>query len=161
MPATAHPIPEGFHTVAPHLIVKGAGDAIAFYRKAFGAEEVRRMPGPDGKTVMHAELKIGNSMLMLADEFPDYGCVGPKTIGNSPVTVHLYVNDADAVYNQAVKAGATPTMPLQDMFWGDRYGKLTDPFGHHWSIATHKEDVSPQECARRAAAAFSGGCGSA
>jgi uncharacterized glyoxalase superfamily protein PhnB len=160
MAGPVQPIPEGFHTITPHLIIKGAGQAIEFYKKAFDAEELFRMPGPDGKSVMHAEVKIGGSILMVADEFPDYGCLGPKSIGNSPVTIHLYVKDADAAYAKAVKAGATATMPLQDMFWGDRYGKLTDPFGHHWSIATHKEDVAPDECARRAAAAFGGGgCG--
>jgi PhnB protein len=160
MAGKASPIPEGFHTITPHLICKNAGQAIEFYKKAFGAEEIMRMPGPDGKTVMHAEIKIGDSHLMIADEFPDYGCVGPQTLKGSPVTVHLYVKDADAVYNQAVKAGATASMPLQNMFWGDRYGKLTDPFGHHWSVATHVVDVSPDECAKRAAAAFGGGgCG--
>jgi len=157
----ARPVPEGFYTVTPHLICKGAGQAIDFYKKAFGAEELMRMPGPDGKSVMHAEFKIGNSHIMIADEFPDYGCFGPETLKGSPVTIHLYVNDVDSVFNQAVKAGATVKMPITDMFWGDRYGKLQDPFGHHWSIATHKEDVSPQECAKRAAAQFGGGgsCG--
>lgn len=153
------PVPEGFRTITPHLIIKDAGKAIDFYKKAFGAEEVMCMRGPGGNGVMHAEIKIGDSYLMIADEFPDFGCLGPKSIGGSPVTVHLYVKDADAVYNQAVKAGATATMPLTDMFWGDRYGKLADPFGHHWSVATHKEDVSPEECARRMAAQFGGGGG--
>ena len=143
-PAT-NPVPEGFHTMSPHLIVKGAAQAIDFYKKAFGAEEVMRMPGPDGKTVMHAELKIGNSMVMLADEFPDMGCRGPQSIGGSPVTLHLYVSDVDAAFNKAVKAGAKVTMPLADMFWGDRYGKLTDPFGHEWSVATHTRDLTPDQ----------------
>lgn len=147
-------IPEGFHTVSPHIIVKEAGKAIEFYKKAFGAEEVMRMPGPDGKSVMHAEMKIGNSMVMICDEFPEM-CKSPLSIGGSPVTLHLYVEDADAVFQRAVKAGATPTMPLTDMFWGDRYGKLKDPFGHEWSVATHKKDVTPEECAK-AAAAFCG-----
>jgi PhnB protein len=155
----ASPIPEGFRTITPHLIIKGAGQAIDFYKKAFGAEEIMRMPGPDGKSVMHAEVKIGDSHLMIADEFPEYGCKGPKTLGGTPVTVHLYVKDVDSVFNQAIKAGATAKMPITDMFWGDRYGKLSDPFGHEWSIATHKEDVSPQECAKRAAAQFGGGSG--
>ena len=161
MAGKVSPIPEGFHTVAPHLVCKGAGQALDFYKKAFGAEEVCRMTGgPDGKGIMHAEIKIGSSRVMLADEFPEYGCVGPATLGGSPVTIHMYVNDVDAVYNQAVKAGATPTMPVTDMFWGDRYGKLKDPFGHSWSIATHKEDVAPEECMKRAAAAFGGqSCG--
>ncbi len=153
------PIPEGFSSVTPHLIIKDAAKAIDFYKKAFGAEEICRMPGPDGKTVMHAEIKIGNSHVMLADEFPEYGCVGPQTLKGSSVTIHLYVNDADKVYNQAVAAGAKATMPPTDMFWGDRYGKLEDPFGHNWSVATHIEDVSPEECAKRAAKAFAGGCG--
>ena len=151
-------IPEGFRTITPHLIIKGAGEAIEFYKKAFGAEEIMRMPGPDGKSVMHAEIKIGDSHMMLNDEFPDFGCLSPKTIGGTPVTIHLYVKDVDAVYNQAVKAGATPTMPITDMFWGDRFGKLADPFGHHWSVATHKEDVTPADCAKRMASQFSGGC---
>lgn len=156
----AKPIPDGYTSITTHLIAKGAGQAIDFYKKAFGAEELMRIPGPDGKSVMHGEIKIGNSILMIADEFPDYGCVGPKTLGGSPVTIHLYVNDVDASYKRAVDAGATATMPVTDMFWGDRYGKVTDPFGHHWSIATHKEDVAPEECAKRMAAAFSGGgCG--
>ncbi len=156
----AKPIPDGYTTVTTHLIAKGAGAAIDFYKKAFGAEELMRIPGPDGKSVMHAEMKIGNSIVMIADEFPDYGCVGPKTLGGSPVTIHLYVSDVDAAYKKAVDAGATASMPVTDMFWGDRYGKLTDPFGHHWSVATHVEDVAPEECAKRMAAAFSGGkCG--
>jgi uncharacterized glyoxalase superfamily protein PhnB len=155
-PAT-RPIPEGFHTMAPHIIVRGAAQAIDYYKKAFGAEEVMRMPGPDGKTVMHAELKIGDSMLMVCDEFPDMGCKGPQSIGGTPVTLHLYVPDVDAAFQRAIKAGAQVTMPVTDMFWGDRYGKLKDPFGHEWSVATHKIDVTPEECAKAAASAFSGG----
>jgi uncharacterized glyoxalase superfamily protein PhnB len=153
----ARPIPEGFRTITPHLIIKNAGQAIDFYKKAFGAEEVMCMRGPDGKGVMHAEIKIGDSMFMIADEFPQMGCISPQTLGNSPVGIHLYVSDVDSVFNQAVKAGATVKMPVTDMFWGDRYGKLQDPFGHQWSVATHKEDVTPEECAKRAAAAFGGG----
>lgn len=156
MAGKVSPIPEGFHTVTPHLIIKGAGAAIDFYKKAFGAEEIMCMKGPDGG-IMHGEIKIGNSHLMIADEFPQMGCLSPKTLNGSPVTVHLYVNDVDAVFNQAVKNGATPAMPPTDMFWGDRYGKVVDPYGHHWSIATHKEDVTPEECGKRAAAAFGGG----
>ena len=160
MAGKAQPIPEGFQTVTPGMVVKGAAEAIAFYKKAFGAEEVMCMKGPDGKSIMHAEIRIGNSMIMLGDEFPEWGVKGPKTIGGSPVTIHLYVNDADAVFNQAVKAGATVQMPLTNMFWGDRYGKLADPFGHNWSVATHVEDVSPEECMKRGAAAMAGaGCG--
>ena len=146
------PIPDGFHTVTPHLTMKNAGEAIEFYRKAFGAEEVARMPGPGG-SVMHAEIRIGDSPIMLNDEFPEHGARGPKTIGGTPVSIHLYVNDVDALFDRAVKAGAKVTMPIADMFWGDRFGKLEDPFGHQWSLATHKEDVTPEECMERAKAA--------
>lgn len=149
--------PEGMHTATPHLIIRGASKAIEFYKKAFGAEELSRMPG-EGDAVMHAEIKIGDSVIFLADEAPQWGCVGPQTLNGSSVTVHLYVPDADAAYARAVSAGAAATMPLQDMFWGDRYGKLTDPFGHVWSIATHKEDVPPEECMQRMAAQFGGKC---
>lgn len=143
------PIPDGFHTVTPHLVIKDAAGAIEFYKRAFGAEEVERMPGPGGHGIMHAELKIGNSMLMLCDEFPDMGAVGPQSLGGSPVSIMLYVEDVDAVFKQAVDAGAKETMPVADMFWGDRYGKLTDPFGHQWAIATHKEDLTPDELRKR------------
>ena len=152
-----HPIPAGHHTITPHLVIKGAPEAIAFYIKAFGAEELCRMPmpGPDGTMkIGHAELKIGDSRLFLADEFPDYGSVGPQG-PSSPVVIHLYVEDADAAFNQAVAAGATVTMPVMDMFWGDRYGKLVDPFGHHWSIAEHLEDLTPEQMMERMAAAMS------
>ena len=148
------PIPEGFHTLTPYLVIKGASEAIEFYKRAFGAQEKVRMPGPDGKSVMHAELKIGDSPLMLADEFPDMGSLGPHGIGGTSVVIHVYVDDADAVFNQAVAAGAQVKMPLQDMFWGDRYGQITDPFGHRWSVATHKEDLTPEEMGKRAQAAF-------
>lgn len=144
----AKAIPDGYYTVTPHLVVKDAGGAIEFYKKAFGAEEVFRMPGPGGK-VMHAELKIGNSHVMINDEMPDYGALGPQSIGGTPVTLHLYVNDVDSTFKRAISAGAKEEMAVADMFWGDRYGKLVDPFGHKWSVATHKEDVSPEECARR------------
>lgn len=150
------PIPEGFSTVTPHLIIKGARKAIDFYKKAFGAEELFSMPGPGG-AVMHAEIKIGNSMIMIADEFPDWGCLSPASLNGSPVTVHLYVPDCDAVFKKATQAGAEAVMPPTDMFWGDRYGKLKDPFGHSWSVATHKEDLTPEECAKRAAEAMAGG----
>jgi PhnB protein len=141
---SVRPIPEGMRTVTPHLICAEAGDAIEFYRKAFGAVELSRMPGSDGK-VMHASIRIGDSTIMLNDENPTWGSFGPKSLKGSPVTIHLYVNDADAVFEQAVRAGAKVTMPLDDMFWGDRYGKLEDPFGHQWSIGTHVRDVSPEE----------------
>jgi uncharacterized glyoxalase superfamily protein PhnB len=131
-------------TVTPHLICAGAADAIEFYKKAFGAVETARLPGPQGK-IMHAMLRIGDSALMLVDEMPEWGALGPKALKGSPVTIHLYVDDVDAFAARAVKAGAKITMPVADMFWGDRYGKLEDPFGHHWSLATHLRDVSPEE----------------
>jgi len=148
------PIPEGFNTLTPHLVVKGASKEIDFNKKAFGAEETRRMPGPDGKSIMHAELKIGNSRLMLVDEFPEMNARGPESIGGTPVTIHMFVEDADTVFNRAVNAGAQVRMPLADMFWGDRYGVLADPFGHLWSIATHKEDLTPEEIRKRMQSSF-------
>jgi PhnB protein len=158
MTTSINPIPEGHHTLTPHLVVKGAGEAIEFYKKAFGAEELTRMPGPDGKTIMHAALKIGDSRLFLVDEFPQMGSVGPLSLGGSPVFIHVFVEDVDTVFNQAVSAGAEVRMPLVDAFWGDRYGQLVDPFGHKWSLATHKEDLTPEEISKRAEAAFSGEC---
>ena len=152
-----HPIPAGYHAITPHLVIKGAAEAIEFYKRAFGAEEVCRMPFPaedGGVKIGHAELQIGDSKLFLADEFPGYGSVGPD--GSSPVTIHLYVTDADATFNRAVEAGATVKMPLEDAFWGDRYGKLVDPFGHHWSIAEHLEDLTPEQMQERMAAAMAG-----
>ncbi|HVS11890.1 MAG TPA: VOC family protein [Planctomycetota bacterium] len=155
----AKPIPEGFHTVTPHLVVDGAAQAIDFYKRAFGAEELGRMPAPDGKKLMHAALRIGDSMLMLADDFPEF-CGGvarnPKALGESPVTLHLYVQDCDAAMKRAEQAGATVTMPLADMFWGDRYGHVKDPFGHTWSIATHQRDVSPEDMDRESKKVFGG-----
>jgi uncharacterized glyoxalase superfamily protein PhnB len=145
-------IPEGFHAVTPHVVIRDAAKAIDFYKRAFGAEEICRMPGPEGK-IMHAEIRIGDSVLMIGEEFPGM-CLGPQTLGGTPVTLHLYVKDADAAFNKAVAAGCKVTMPLADMFWGDRYGKLTDPFGHAWSIATHKQDVTPEECAKLGAEAM-------
>jgi PhnB protein len=138
------PVPDGMHTVTPHLVCNGAADAITFYKQAFSAVELGRLPGPQGK-LMHAMLRIGDSAVMLADEFPDYGSFGPKSLKGSPVTIHLYVEDVDATVKRAVAAGAKITMPVDDMFWGDRYGKIEDPFGHHWSVATHIRDVSPEE----------------
>ena len=138
------PIPDGMHSLTPHLVCAGAADAIEFYKKAFNAVELSRLPGPQGK-VMHSMLRIGNSALMLNDEFPEFGAFGPKSINGSPVTIHLYVEDADAAVAQAVAAGAKVTVALADMFWGDRYAKLEDPFGHHWSVATHTHDLSPQQ----------------
>jgi PhnB protein len=138
------PIPDGMHTVTPHLICDGAADAIEFYKKAFSAVELGRVPGPQGK-LLHAMIRIGDSTVMLVDEFPDWGSIGPKSLKGSPVTIHLYTQDVDALFKQAVAAGAKVAMPVEDMFWGDRYGKLEDPFGHHWSVATHVRDVKPEE----------------
>lgn len=134
------------NNITPHLVCEGATDAIAFYKKAFGAVELMCLPGENGR-IMHASLKIGDSTLMLADDFPEYGGLGPKALKGSPVTLHLYSPDVDAAFKQAVDAGATVRMPVADMFWGDRYGQVTDPFGHHWSIATHVKDVTPAEMA--------------
>lgn len=138
------PIPEDMHTVTPHLVCEGAAEAIEFYEQAFGAVELARLPGPEGK-LMHAMIRIGDSPVMLVDDFPDWGSVGPKALGGSPVTIHLYVEDVDATVERAVAAGARITMPVADMFWGDRYGIVEDPFGHRWSVATHIRDVSPEE----------------
>ncbi len=138
------PIPDGMHTVTPHLVCAGAAQALAFYARAFGAVEVSRLPDPQGR-LMHASLRIGDSTVMLVDEFPDWGSFGPKALGGTPVTIHLYVDDADAFIERAVEAGAKVTMPLEDMFWGDRYGVVEDPFGHKWSIATHVRDVTPED----------------
>src|SRR5215470_10767430 len=138
------PVPEGMRTVTPHLVCAGAAEAIEFYKKAFGAVEASRLPGPQGK-IAHAMIRIGDSAVMLVDEMPDWRALGPKSLKGSPVTVHLYVDDADAFVARAVKAGAKVTMPLADMFWGDRYGKLEDPFGHLWSVGTHVRDVSREE----------------
>ena len=137
-------IPEGMHSITPHLVCAGAAKALDFYQQAFGATEVGRMPGPDGR-LMHAAMKIGDSTVMLADEMPEWGSLGPKALKGSPVTIHIYVEDVDALVARAVKAGAKVTMPVEEQFWGDRYGKLEDPFGHHWSVATHVRDVTPEE----------------
>jgi uncharacterized glyoxalase superfamily protein PhnB len=150
-------IPEGFRTVTPHLVIKDAGKAIDFYKKAFGAEEIVRMPGPDGQSVMHAEIKIGDSVIMICEECPEYGAKSPLALNGTPVTIHLYVENADTAFNKAVKAGAKAEMPVSDTFWGDRYGKLSDPFGHHWSVATHVKDVTPEQCAKAAAEMFAKG----
>jgi uncharacterized glyoxalase superfamily protein PhnB len=131
-------------TVTPHLVCAGAVDAIEFYKKAFGAVETARLPGPQGK-LMHAMIRIGDSAVMLVDEFPEMGSLSPKSLKGSPVTIHLYVENVDAIVERAVKAGAKITMPVADMFWGDRYGQLVDPFGHHWSVGTHIRDVSMEE----------------
>jgi PhnB protein len=149
----AKPIPDGYHTVTPYLIVNGAAQALEFYKKAFGATEMMRFPGPGGK-IMHAEIKIGDSPIMLADEAPEMGARSPKTIGGTPLSLLLYVEDVDAWASKAVAAGAKVQRPVQDQFYGDRTGTFEDPFGHVWSIATHKEDVSLEEMQKRAASAF-------
>ena len=148
-------IPEGFHTITTFLNVKDCDKAIDFYKAAFGAEELGRHAMPDG-SIMHALLKIGDSMLMLNDEFPMMGAKGPTSIGGTPVTLNLYVQDADKAWARAVKAGATVKMPIADMFWGDRYGIVADPFGHAWSIATHKVDLTPAQVMEAAKAAMGG-----
>ena len=144
-------IPQGMHSVTPHLVCAGAAKAIDFYKQAFGATEKGRLPGPDGRLV-HAAVKIGDSTVMLVDEMPEWGALGPKSLKGSPVTIHLYVDDVDAFVARAVKAGAKVTMEVADQFWGDRYGKLEDPFGHHWSVATHQRDVTPEEMKKSMAA---------
>ncbi len=153
--ANVKPIPEGYHSVTPYLIIKGAADAIEFYKKVFGATELFRMEN-DGK-VGHAEIKIGDSPIMLSDEHPEMGYVSPKTLGGSPVGIMIYVEDVDTTFNRAIKSGGVETKPLQDQFYGDRSGTLTDPFGHVWTVATHKEDVAPEEMEKRMAAAGHGG----
>ena len=145
------PIPDGYHAITPYLIVSGGAKALEFYGRAFGAIERERMQDPSGK-IRHAEIRIGDSCVMLADEHPEIGALGPATIGGSPVSIHLYVEDVDAVVGQAVAAGAKLTRPVADQFYGDRAGGITDPFGHHWHIATHKEDLTSAEIHRRAAA---------
>jgi len=141
--STVQAIPPGMTAITPHLVCRGAADAIAYYVKAFGAVEQGRMPGPDGK-LMHAMIRIGDASLMLVDEYPEQGCVSPQALKGSPVTIHLYVADVDATVARAVEAGGRITMPVADMFWGDRYGRLEDPFGHQWSVATHVRDLSPE-----------------
>lgn len=138
------PIPEDMHTVTPHLICRDAAAAIEYYKRAFGAVEAGRLPGPGGKLI-HAMIRIGDSAVMLVDEFPDWGALGPQALNGSPVTLHLYVEDVDATVARAVAAGAKITLPVEDMFWGDRYGKIEDPFGHQWSIATHILDATLDE----------------
>ena len=151
MTMNVKPIPEGYHSVTPYLIVSGASDAIAFYKKALGAQEVMRLADPGGK-VHHAEIKIGDSRIMLADEHPEIQALSPKTVGGSPVSIHLYVEDVDAAVERAVAAGAKLVRPVADQFYGDRVGGIEDPFGYRWFIATHKEDLTTEEIHRRAAA---------
>lgn len=155
--AKANPVPAGSDGLIPHLVCDSAADAIEFYKKAFGAEEIYRMPAPDGKRLMHAEIRIDGRPIFLADDFPEY-CGGkassPKALGGTPVTIHRYVKDCDAAIKRAQDAGATVKMPAADMFWGDRYGVVVDPFGHTWSLATHQRDLSPDEIAKGMEAAF-------
>ena len=151
MSTPVKPIPDGYHTVTPYLIIKNAADALEFYKQAFGATELFRMAQPDGK-IGHAEIKIGDSPIMLADEFPEMGYKSPQSLGGSPVSIMIYVEEVDAVFDRALAAGATVQQPVQDKFYGDRIGTLVDPFGHVWHVSTHKEDVSPEEMEKRAAA---------
>jgi PhnB protein len=149
--ASTKPIPEGYHSVTPYLIMNGAAAAIDFYKKAFGATELFRMD--HGGKIGHAELKIGDSPIMLADEQPSMGYVGPQALGGTPISLMIYVEDVDKIYKQAIASGGVELKPLQDQFYGDRSGTLKDPFGHVWTVATHKEDVTPEEMNKRMAAA--------
>jgi PhnB protein len=154
MAEKASPIPRGYHSVTPYIIVEGAERAIDFYRRAFGAEELLRMEDPSGR-IGHAEIRIGDSPVMLADAVAEMGYKDPKSLGGSPVSLMIYVEDVDAVFARAVEAGAKAQRPVEDKFFGDRMGSVEDPFGHVWHLATHREDVSPEELKRRAAAEFS------
>jgi uncharacterized glyoxalase superfamily protein PhnB len=140
---------EGYQTVTAALTVRNGAEAIEFYKKAFGAEEIMRVPGPDGKSLMHAEIQVGNSRIMLGDESPAMGCLAPVTLGGPGGSLYVYVPDVDAAFKRAVAAGAKALMPVTDMFYGDRFGQVEDPSGHRWGLATHVEDLSPEEMARR------------
>ena len=155
MATNVKPIPDGYHSVTPYLIIKGAATAIDYYKNVFGATELFRMAGPDGK-VGHAEVKIGDSPIMLAEEHPELGHVGPQTLGGTPVGIMIYVDDVDTMFNAAIAAGGQQVKPVEDQFYGDRSGTLKDPFGHMWTVATHVEDVAPEEMEKRAAAAHAG-----
>jgi PhnB protein len=146
---TTSRVPEDFHTITAHLVVRGVVDALEWYTRAFGAHELLRHPGPDGERIMHAEMLLGDSRFFVVDEYPEHA-MSPLTLGGSPVTLHLYVENVDALFDRAVDAGATELMAVQDTFWGDRYGMLVDPFGHRWSIASRLEDLSPQKLKQRA-----------
>jgi len=148
------PIPKGYHIVTPTIVVRGAANAIEFYKKAFGAKELSRMDGPGGK-ILHAEIKIGDSIVMINDEFPEMGSTSPESVGGISASLMIYTKDVDGLFNQALAAGAKVTMPVADQFWGDRYGRVKDPFGHDWQLATRKENLSAKEMARRSAAAMS------
>ena len=149
MAQQANAVPEGYHTMTPMLTVRDAARAIEFYITAFNAQQRHRMDDPDGK-VMHAEMKIGNSIFMLGEENPQMSCLSPLTLKGTPISLYLYVDNVDAAFQQAVKAGAKAEMPVSDMFWGDRFGQVSDPFGHRWSLATHKEDLTPEQMKPRA-----------
>ena len=148
------PIPEGFNTVSNYLVVKSATEALSFYQKAFGAEAGHRMPGPDGESTMHAEMRIGNSSVMLTQENPEWQMKSAETLAGSPVSLHIYVENSDKAFDRAVAAGCEVTAPMSDAFWGDRYGKVKDPFGLEWGFATHKEDLTEAEIGKRAADFF-------
>jgi len=153
MPSKVKPIPAGHHTVAPYLAIKNAVSALEFYKKAFGAIETYKLIVPDGR-LGHAEIRLGNSLIMLSDEFPEFGGKAPESLGGSPVSIHLYVEDVDAFVKKAVAAGARELKPVADQFYGDRSGQLQDPYGHLWWVATHKEDVAPEEMQKRVQALF-------
>ncbi len=150
--AAVSPIPEGYHTVTPGLTIRGAARAIDFYKKAFGAQVLDRVDGPDGKSVMHAALQIGDSRIFLNDEMPGMGCRSPETLGGTSSSFYLYVKDVDSAVKRAIDAGATLKKPVENMFWGDRFGSISDPFGYTWDLATRVEDVTPDELKKRAAA---------
>ncbi|MCE9544927.1 MAG: VOC family protein [Planctomycetia bacterium] len=154
MPKAVKPVPDEFSTISVHLVVPNSVEAMELYAKAFGAVPRGRMAGPDGKSTMHAAMQLGKSMIMMTDENLQWGAKSPLTLGGTPVTLHYYVEDADAAFDRAVKAGCTVKMPLADMFWGDRYGIVADPYGHNWSIATHKEDLTHEQIKERACAAM-------
>lgn len=154
MTSQVKPIREGYHTAIPSIVVKHGAKAVEFYERALGATEANRMHGPDGKSILHTELKIGDSTIFLADEGLGMAVKSPETLKGTTGAIHLNVEDADAAFHRAVKAGATAVMPPTDMFWGDRYAQVSDPFGHLWGLGTHKEDLSPEEIAKRAAAFF-------
>ncbi|MRR53413.1 MAG: VOC family protein [Deltaproteobacteria bacterium] len=149
------PIPKGFHTVTPYVVLKDSRKAIEFYQKAFGAEELFLMPGPDGKGVVHAEIRIGDSIIMLSDENPHEPCKSAESIGGSPVSFYLYVEHVDEAFARAINTGASSMMPVQEMFWGDRIGAVKDPFGHNWTLATHTKDLTVEEIEQGAKEAFS------
>ncbi len=155
MAGKVNPIPQGYHTITPNMVVKEAENALEFYKRAFGADETVRMPGPDGR-IMHAELRIGNSMIMLAEERLEMDAKSPKTLGGTPVGFYVYVENVDTAWKRAVDAGASSIMPLADMFWGDRTGCLEDPFGHRWWLAQHVADLTPEEIQKGQEAFFSG-----